>query len=95
MTQDGSLGYKSVLITHSNSALKTFKDVMDQAPALRFGNGDPKSTSGFLVPLYFAFQKNGVADVQSIFKSVQVGSHQQNLTRVAQGVVQCMSPRAA
>ena len=87
VTEDGSLGYKSLLIVQSTTALKTLKDVIDHAPALRFGDGDPKSTSGFLVPLYFAFQKNGVTSTQALFKSVEVGSHQQNLSKVAKGVV--------
>jgi len=87
VTQDGSFGYKSLLVAQNITPVKTLSDVIDHASALRFGDGDPKSTSGFLVPLYFAFHKNGVASAQAIFKSVEVGSHQQNLTKVAKGAV--------
>ncbi len=85
--KDGNNGYKSVLVTRSESALHSLRDVIANAKSLTFGDGDPKSTSGHLVPYYFAFQKNGVSDTRKVFKSVTVGSHQENLKRVASGEV--------
>ncbi len=87
VTKDGSLGYRSVLVVHGKSPLKDVQHVIANAGKLRFGDGDPKSTSGFLVPLYFAFQKNGVAETKKIFSSVRVGSHQENMRRVVAGEV--------
>jgi phosphonate transport system substrate-binding protein len=87
VTKEGSFGYKSVLIVPTSSPMKSLSDVLKDAKGLRFGDGDPKSTSGFLVPYYFAFQKSGVNDTKAIFKSVEVGSHQQNLAKVAKGEV--------
>jgi phosphonate transport system substrate-binding protein len=83
VTQDGSVGYKSILVAHRNSQVHALKSLLENAPGLRFGDGDPKSTSGHLVPLYFAFSKNGVASPAEIFKSVEIGSHQQNLLKVS------------
>jgi phosphonate transport system substrate-binding protein len=83
VTQDGNVGYKSLLIVRKNAPIQTLRDVLEQAKGLRFSDGDPKSTSGHLVPLYFAFQKNGVNNAQTIFKSIETGSHQQNLTKIA------------
>ena len=50
---DGTTGYKSYLITHKdNENLNNVEDVLAQAADLTFGNGDPNSTSGYLVPAY-------------------------------------------
>lgn len=83
----GGFGYKSILIVPQSAPLSTLNDVLAVSNTLRFSNGEPKSTSGFLVPLYFAFQKNGVNDPGSIFKTAEIGSHQQNLKKVAEGKV--------
>lgn len=87
VTKDGSYGYRSVLVASAKSPLKDIQGVIANAGNLKFGDGDPKSTSGFLVPLYFAFQKNGVADTKKIFASVRTGSHQENIRRVVNGEV--------
>lgn len=87
VTQDGSFGYKSLLITQRRASLTSLSQVIDRARTLSFGDGDPKSTSGYLVPLYYAFQKNGVDSTKAIFKSVETGSHQQNIAKVAKGEV--------
>jgi phosphonate transport system substrate-binding protein len=47
---DGSQGYYSHLIVHKDSPLKSLDDMLAQGKNLSFGNGDPNSTSGFLVP---------------------------------------------
>lgn len=87
VTEDGGVGYKSILVVHRRGQVHALQAVFDKAPSLRFGDGDPNSTSGHLVPLYFAFNKNRVSNPTAIFKSVEVGSHQQNLRRVAEGTV--------
>lgn len=87
VTKDGSFGYKSVLVVPKDAKAQSLGDVLAQAKGLRFSDGEPKSTSGFLVPLYFAFQKSGINDTKAVFKEVSTGSHQQNLKKVAQGEV--------
>lgn len=86
VTKEGSFGYKSVLVVNQSAAkLNSLSDVLAQAQNLHFSDGEAKSTSGLLVPLYFAFQKSGINDVKAVFKQVTSGTHQQNMKKVAQG----------
>ena len=66
---DGSEGYYSLLITHADSPIKSLDDVLKCDQSLNFGNGDPNSTSGYLVPSYYVFALNDV-DPETCFKSV-------------------------
>jgi phosphonate transport system substrate-binding protein len=75
-------GYYSVLITHKDSPYKSLEDVLKNAKSINFGNGDPNSTSGFLVPSYYVFAQNNV-DPKTAFKAVRSGSHGTNLLAVA------------
>ena len=49
---------------------------------MSFGNGDPNSTSGFLVPSVFVFGANNV-DPKTCFKAVTNANHETNLMAVA------------
>lgn len=84
---DGSVGYKSVLVVNKSSNLKSLGDVLLRSQTLSFSYGDSKSTSGNLVPSYYAFQKNGVESVAQVFKVVEIASHQENLYKVAAGKI--------
>jgi phosphonate transport system substrate-binding protein len=79
----GKTSYRSTLITHRDSPLRTLDDVLRQAPQLAFGDGDLKSVSGHIVPMYFAFVKKGVNDPARLFKEVRRGSHEANLLATA------------
>ncbi len=79
---EGAPGYWSLLVVHRDSPLKTIEDVKKNAKTLRLGFGDPKSTSGTLVPGFYAFQQNGV-DPMSDFKAVIRSNHETNLLAVA------------
>ena len=79
---DGTQGYYSHLIVHQDSAIKTLDDVLKNGKSLSFGNGDPNSTSGFLVPGYYVFAKNKV-DAKSFFKVVRSANHETNALAVA------------
>jgi len=81
MALDGSLGYYSLLVTHKDSPYKNLQDVLKSAKDIRFGIGDPNSTSGFLVPAYYVFALNNVEPKQ-IFKSVTASNHEGNLLAV-------------
>ena len=79
---NGTLGYYSLLIVPADSPLKSLDDVIHAAPGtLNFGNGDPNSTSGFLIPSYYAWAKNGI-DVRKHFKNIVAASHGVNLLAV-------------
>ncbi|HZC35968.1 MAG TPA: phosphonate ABC transporter substrate-binding protein [Chthoniobacterales bacterium] len=79
---DGTCGYYSVLIARKDHpSIKTLDDVFAQAKTLSFGNGDPNSTSGFLVPGYYLFSKRNV-DPKQIFKIVTTNNHEGNLLAV-------------
>lgn len=79
---DGTQGYYSHLIVHKDSPLATLDDVLKNSKSLSFGNGDPNSTSGFLVPGYYAFARNKV-DVKTHFKIVRSANHETNALAVA------------
>jgi phosphonate transport system substrate-binding protein len=79
---DGEAGYYSHLIVHKDSPLNSLEDVLKNAGKLSFGNGDPNSTSGFLVPSYYVFAVNKV-DAKKIFKNVVSANHETNALSVA------------
>ena len=87
ITKGGGTGYHSVLVVPRTSPLRALSDVLQRGKQLRFGDGDLKSTSGHLVPTYFAFQKNGIDDARAVFKTVSNASHQKNLMMAAKGEV--------
>lgn len=78
---DGTPGYYSHLIVHKDSPLNTLEDVLKAAGGLSFGNGDPNSTSGFLVPSYYVFAKNNL-DPKKVFKNVVNANHETNALSV-------------
>src|SRR5262245_42512206 len=58
---DGSPGYWSLLLAHKdNTALNSLDDVIKHGKDLSFSNGDPNSTSGYLVPGYYVFGINKI-----------------------------------
>jgi phosphonate transport system substrate-binding protein len=79
---DGTQGYYSHLIVHRDSPLKSLEDVLKNGRNLSFGNGDPNSTSGFLVPSYYVFAVNNV-DAKGLFKVVRNANHEANALAVA------------
>jgi phosphonate transport system substrate-binding protein len=79
---DGALGYYSHLVVHRDSSLNSVEDVLKNGKSLSFGNGDPNSTSGFLVPGFYVFAKNNV-DPKKFFKVTRAANHETNLLTVA------------
>lgn len=79
----GGTGYWSHLIVHKDSPINDVPSLLKQAGELSFGNGDPNSTSGFLVPGYYVFAQNGIADPKKIFKRVVSANHETNALAVA------------
>lgn len=87
MVNQGKASYRSILIVPQDSKLRDLEDLIRSAPQLRFGDGDEKSASGHLVPMYFAFVKKGVIDPAGLFREVRRASHEANLLAVAKGEV--------
>ncbi|MBS9478766.1 phosphonate ABC transporter substrate-binding protein [Ancylobacter radicis] len=80
---DGSSGYYSLIVTNvDRSDINNLKDILDCSKGYNFGNGDPNSTSGFLVPSYYVFALNNV-DPTKCYKRVVGGNHEGNLLAVA------------
>ncbi len=79
---DGTQGYYSHLIVHKDSSLNNLTDLFATAKNLSFGNGDPNSTSGFLVPGFYVFAQNK-QDLKTMFKVVRSANHETNAFAVA------------
>ena len=79
---DGTQGYYSHLIVHKDSPLQSLDDVLKNGKSLSFGNGDPNSTSGFLVPGFYVFAKNKI-DPKTHFKVARNANHETNALAVA------------
>ncbi|HZZ91379.1 MAG TPA: phosphonate ABC transporter substrate-binding protein [Usitatibacter sp.] len=78
---DGTMGYKSLIITNKDSQVKSLDDLLKNAKNYSFGNGDPNSTSGYLVPSYYIFAKNNL-DAKTAFKVTRNASHGANIAAV-------------
>ncbi len=78
----GNPGYWSLLLAHKDSKLEKLDDVLGCKGDLAFGNGDPNSTSGFLVPSYYVFAQNDV-DPKNCYKTVRSANHETNALAVA------------
>jgi len=80
--RNGEPGYWSLLITHKDSAIKSVDDIIKNGKNYTFGNGDPNSTSGFLVPGYYVFALNNIDPVKH-FKRTVNANHETNALTVA------------
>jgi len=81
MYADGTFGYHALLIAHKDSPYNNLDDVLKNAKNINFSIGDPNSTSGFLVPTFYIFAKNGI-DHRTAFKTIRNASHGANLQAV-------------
>lgn len=81
---NGAAGYWSLLIVRNDSPINSVEDMLKNAKSLTFGNGDPNSTSGYLVPGYYVFAQNNV-DAATAFKRTLNSSHEVNALSVAKG----------
>jgi len=79
--KDGTEGYYSILVVHADSPLKSLDDVIKARANLQLGFGDPNSTSGTVIPGYFAFARNKV-DPTRDFKRTVRANHETNLLAV-------------
>jgi len=82
VAHDGVQGYYSLLLVHKDSPIKSLDDIVKAPGKYTFGNGDPNSTSGFLVPSYYVFAQNKI-DAKTHFTRVVTGNHETNSLAVA------------
>jgi phosphonate transport system substrate-binding protein len=78
----GNPGYWSLIVVHKDSPYKTIDEIIRDGKTLTFGNGDPNSTSGYLIPTYYIWGQNGI-DPAKHFKLVRNANHETNLMAVA------------
>ncbi len=79
---NGNPGYWSLIVVHKDSPLQTIDDIIREGKTLTFGNGDPNSTSGYLIPTYYIWAQRGI-DPAKHFKLVRNANHETNLMAVA------------
>lgn len=93
---DGTKGYYSHLITNKDNPILENIDVeagdgdqyvINNAADLTFAFNDPNSTSGFVVPSYYVFAKNGVNPNEAFDELVFAGSHEATAQAVANNQV--------
>src|SRR5699024_10414449 len=78
---DGLPGYWSTLIVIKDSPSDNLYEMLAKRTDLTFGNGDPNSTSGFLVAGYYVFAKT--TGCASEFKRTVNAGHAVNVLAVA------------
>jgi phosphonate transport system substrate-binding protein len=79
---NGAQGYYSLLIVNKDSPLGSLDDLLNSPGKYTFGNGDPNSTSGYLIPGYYLWAKNKI-DIRKFFTRVVSANHETNLLAVA------------
>jgi phosphonate transport system substrate-binding protein len=78
----GNPGYWSLIIVHKDSPYQSIEEIIRDGKKLAFGNGDPNSTSGYLIPTYYLWAQNNI-DPAKHFKLVRNANHEANLMAVA------------
>lgn len=96
VNSDGTKGYYSHLITNKDNPILENIDVeagdgdqyvIKNASDLTFAFNDPNSTSGFVVPSYYVFAKNGINPNEAFEELVFAGSHEATAQAVANNQV--------
>jgi phosphonate transport system substrate-binding protein len=84
---NGSLGYRSCLVVHSDSDIFTPEDLGGRT----FAFNDPNSTSGYLVPMTMFLTEMGVDPKGHFSKLMFSGSHEASIIAVANKKVEAAS----
>jgi phosphonate transport system substrate-binding protein len=83
---DGSTGFSSVIIVPATSPYADVDALVAAGSQLSFGNGDPLSTTGNLIPNYYLWAPRKI-DPRRAFKRVRNANHEVNALAVAAGQV--------
>ncbi|HEY7364642.1 MAG TPA: phosphonate ABC transporter substrate-binding protein [Methylomirabilota bacterium] len=84
---NGSLGYRSCLIVHSDSDIFSPEDMAGKT----FAFNDPNSTSGYLVPSAFFMMEMSIEPQKHFSKVIFSGSHEASILAVANRKVEVAS----
>jgi phosphonate transport system substrate-binding protein len=84
---NGSLGYRSCLIVHTDSDIFSPEDIAGKT----FAFNDPNSTSGYLVPSAFFMMELGVDPKKHFSKVTFSGSHEASILAVSAKKVEIAS----
>jgi phosphonate transport system substrate-binding protein len=76
---NGSLGYRSCLVVHTDLDLFSPEDIAGKT----FAFNDPNSTSGYLVPMTFFLMEMGIEPKDFFSKLTFSGSHEASILAVA------------
>lgn len=96
VNSDGTKGYYSHLITSKQNPILENIDiesgdgdqyVINNTSDLTFAFNDPNSTSGFVVPSFYVFAKNGINPNEAFEELVFAGSHEATAQAVANNQV--------
>lgn len=79
---EGNPGYWSLVVVHKDSPYESIDDIVAAGKKLKFGNGDPNSTSGFLIPSFYVWARRNIDPVEH-FAEVTNANHEANLLSVA------------
>lgn len=82
----GRKGYYGHLVTLKGKPWKSVDEVILKGKKIRFAFGDPKSTSGTLVPQYYLFAQRKL-NAEELFASVSRGNHELNVESILDGRV--------
>ena len=77
----GNPGYWSLIVVHKDSPYQNIEEIIRDGEKLTFGNGDPNSTSGYLIPTYYVWGQRGIDPIKH-FKLVRSANHETNLMAV-------------
>jgi phosphonate transport system substrate-binding protein len=84
---NGSLGYRSCLIVHTDSDIFSPEDISGKT----FAFNDPNSTSGYLVPMTMFLNEMGINPKQHFSKLTFSGSHEASILAVMNKKVEVAS----
>src|SRR5215831_13522178 len=84
---NGSLGYRSCLIVHTDSDIFSPEDIGGKT----FAFNDPNSTSGYLVPMTMFLNEMGISPKQHFSKLTFSGSHEASILAVMHKKVEVAS----
>ncbi len=79
---NGNPGYWSLIVVHKESPYQNIDEIVRDGKNLTFGNGDPNSTSGYLIPTDYIWGQKGI-DPAKHFKLMRNANHETNLMAVA------------
>lgn len=82
----GAPGYRSIIVTRTDSPLQSIEPLLARPRQWRFAMGEPGSTSGSVMPSYALFVPRGIKPEEH-FLTVQRGTHADTVEAVLSGRV--------